>query len=142
MERMVIVLGDDWDKGYNGIAMQLDDGAIHIAADEALRRFLKGNRRKACRRLVKIIHAKYEKKFGKRLKISMRSLDAEIRIHEYAGRVFNFWATLFEKIPLKPFQNLAHFFDVLRFHAEIVDCGELDQDWNRIFFDIFSVLGL
>ena len=141
MERMKIELGEGWDKRYKGIALQFEDGAVHIAADEPLRGFLKGNRRKASRRLVQVIHARYEQLYGKHLKISMRSLDAEIRIHELAGRIFDFWATLFEKIPLAPFQKLAYFFEVLRYHAEIIDCGEIEQDWNRIFFDIISVMG-
>jgi len=142
MERLQFVLGDDWDKRYRGIALQYEDGVVRVAADETLRSYLKQHRRKASRRLVQVIHAKYRQLYGKRLKISMRSLDAEIRIHELAGRIFTFWADLFEKIPLGIFQKAAHFFDVLRYHAEIVDCGEKDQDWNRIFFDIFSVLGI
>lgn len=119
----------------DGISVKYEDRVVRIRSDENLIRFLHLDR-KAGRRLAEQILTEYEAHFGKPLQISLGSLNAEIRIHVFADRLFAASEKFFTKIRIAPhFARLAHWLHV---HTRVIDCGEKTVDNNRFVFDLFA----
>jgi len=82
-----------------------------------------------CNDLVDEIIHDYQQYYGQSLKISKRSLIAEIWGHLIAYRI----SLGFEKhLKVWPIQKLAKF---AAFRSAVIDCGETKVDTNRWFWD-------
>ena len=117
------------------ISVKYEDRVVRIRSDESIYKRLHSGR-KAGRQLAEQILREYEARFNKPLRISLGSLNAEIKIHVFADRIFAASEKFFEKIRIAP--HLKRFAHWLHVHTRVIDCGEKAIDNNRFVFDFFA----
>ena len=112
------------------INIALTDRIVRVDNDENLKALLHTGKRAAALQLSTHIRQMYEKEFGKPLKISTKSLAAEIYDH-YLIQEMTFKA---ERVigKIRPTRWMVR-------HMEVIDCGEQAVDNNRFLWNLASI---
>ena len=121
----------EWDRRYYGIGLTFEPKIIRVANDNALRYYLNRYGRRGAARLAAFARKMYQLKYGRHIKITARSLAAEIYDHFKLMEMAN----AAEKAvgQTRPTQWMIR-------HMDVIDCGERTVDNNRFVWDAFSVL--
>lgn len=118
------------------IKLRFSPGLIQLVSDLPLWIYLNRAVKLRTNRLIKEIKKDYVRRFNRPLAISDASLAVEIWAHVYC----HYYALLLlKKNWLRPVHGLIK--KVVE-RAEVVDCGEADQDGNRWIWNLLSAFNV
>lgn len=128
------------EKKYHGITVKFEPGWVRVVTDDALTGYLD---QKSCRdaeHLADWILAKYRELLGYPLRIDRDSLAVEILIHAYMDTISERLEerAVQSEIPVAAKRLLKSICDKVQKHTDIIDCGEKEEDGNRLIFDGLS----
>ncbi len=125
---------EEWNKGFNNISIQYDEGVVRIKADDALIKFLELPSHGSYL-LSQHILKTYEKKFNKTIKISIHSLAIEIIAHVFVDTILENISDFSDSISHEKLKPVIDTLEHLREHTRVIDCGESSLDNNRFIWD-------
>lgn len=112
-----------WNIEFHEISIFIKDKLIQVKNDDKLVKFLlqPGN---GSLELAKHLRKLYKEQLAKDIKITEKSLAIEILGHVFTEQVCD----ALSHIPLK---EVKYFFESIKEHTSIIDCGEKSIDHNR-----------
>ena len=121
----------EWDRAFRGVGVTYEKRVVRVANDKALMALFRSSGRKGALALSEYITCEHAKRFDEDLRITKKSLAAEIYGHYVLMRI-----SLRAK---KRFGNIKPVRWMIR-HMDVVDCGDRGVDNNRFVWDIYSIL--
>ncbi len=114
------------------ITVVFDEHALHITNDKELERLLSGDIERVTDILVSVVQKEFRTLHHRDLAISADSLAVELWGHVYCGQLAQ---AIAELVPLP---LVAQFRDKVISYCEVIDCGEMRHDNNRLFWDMLA----
>lgn len=118
----------DWNLEFHNIGIKYEKKWVRIKNDQVLKDFLKDPSTKGSILISEYAHKQYQKEIGCPLNITIDSLAIEILGHVYMETFANIAAQL--KI-----KSLTTALEDIKSKTNVIDCGELDVDYNRHIWD-------
>lgn len=128
---------DAIDVVYYDIAITMEMQAIHILNNEVLLFYLQQPDNGALE-LADFILEQYEERFGVPLQVGRHSLAIEILAHVFADKFADSVQRLADRLDDKYTVTLQKLVDKIKLHSDVIDCGEMGRDNDRLLWDLIS----
>ncbi|MBR2738046.1 MAG: hypothetical protein IKD88_04970 [Lachnospiraceae bacterium] len=137
-------------RSYHGVGVTFDRQVVRIRNDLALKELLRAeagsgffrglrSEYRPARKMARVLKEAYRRKFGEELRITDGSLESEIVWHY---RVIEWCRISRRRWWYRLLPPARRFVEWLWIHMDVIDCGDLACDGNRIVWDVLDRWGL